>query len=107
MNKQDIGQQNRQFTKTGGVSKNNRRLKFIPAFMDSDTGEVSPSLFENGAASPIHLLEGLPAHWAVAWDSKGRISRVKESVVAGFLRDNQFYTRQETADLVAAQQVAA
>jgi hypothetical protein len=47
--------------------------------------------------APIHLLCGLPAEWVVSRDAAGGVSAVKPSIVAGFLRDGRFYTREEAA----------
>jgi hypothetical protein len=51
--------------------------------------------------APIHLLCGLPDEWVVTRDSAGCVSSVKASVVAGFLRDGRFYTRQQAAQACA------
>jgi hypothetical protein len=47
--------------------------------------------------APIHLLSGLPPEWVVTRDAAGGVSAVKPSIVAGFLRDGRFYTREEAA----------
>lgn len=102
MRKRDLRQQNRRFANTGGISQNNHQQKFVPGFMDSSTGEIARSLFATGAPAPIHLLEGLPSHWATERNAAGQITKVKDTIVAGFIRTGEFYTRAQTAALVAA-----
>lgn len=97
---QGLKKQNRQFKGTGGVSQENRSLGFRPAFLDSGTGSVYLSRFADGRPAPMHLLEGLPAALAVKHSASGRIAAVKASVIAGFLRNGQFYTRDQAAKAV-------
>jgi hypothetical protein len=87
---------------TGGVSSENRALGFRPAFQDTDTGQTYLSTFADGRPAPFHILEGLPDHLVLANDRYGRCSRVRGSVVAGFLRDGVFYTRAQAAATVRA-----
>ena len=82
---------------TGGVSENNRSLGFQPAFIDRETGTVHRSRFPDGRLAPCHLLDGLPAEFVRARDDEGRVTRVKSSVVSGFVHDGRFYTRDEAA----------
>ena len=70
---------------------------FLPAFQDRETGETHLSITAQGAVAPVHLLEGLPRQWIIERDTLGRISTIKASIVAGFMRDGRFYTRQELA----------
>jgi hypothetical protein len=49
----------------------------------------------------MHLLEGLPDTLLLARAPSGRVTAVKDSVVAGFVRDGRFYTRDEAAQIVA------
>ena len=88
---------------TGGVSAENRQLGFRPAFRDTETGQTYPSTFSDGAPAPFHVLDGLPQRVVLARDRHGRISRVLGSIVAGFVRDGVFYTRDEAAALVSEQ----
>ena len=92
---------------TGGVSAENGRLGFSPAFHDTATGETFPSRFADGRPAPFHLLDGLPESVVLARDRRGRISRVLGSIVSGFLRDGVFYTRAQAAALVSEDAVAA
>jgi hypothetical protein len=93
-----IKAQNRRFKGSGGVSQENRGGGFLPAFADTATGATYPSRFADGRPAPIHLLDGLPDEWVVARSANGRVTAVKDSVVAGFLRAGRFYTRAQAAE---------
>jgi hypothetical protein len=77
----------------------NRQMScgFLPAFQDQQTGETHLSLTSHGTIAPVHLLEGLPGKWIAERDLRGRVSSLKSGIVAGFMRDGRFYTRQELA----------
>ena len=94
-----LRQQNRAFRGTGGVSANNRSLGFAPAFLDTQTGAVYQARFADGRPAPMHLLEGLPPALVVARDAMGRVMALKPTVLAGFLREERFYTRDQAAAL--------
>ncbi len=93
-----IHDQNLLYTGTNGVSQENRKYGFIPAFRDESTGRVEIARFLDGKPAPLHLITALPDEWVVARDESGGVCRVKGSVVAGFVRDSKFYTRQEASD---------
>jgi len=97
MSSQRIRDENRKFAGTGGVSQNNRGYGFVPAFCDLQTGRAEVSRFASGLPAPVHLLCGLPSEWIVARDRSGTVTAVKPSVVAGFLRNGRFFTREEAA----------
>ena len=91
---------------TGGVSENDRSLSFQPAFIDRETCTVYLSRFPDGRLAPCHLLDGLPAELVLACNEQGHVTRVKASVVSGFVHEEHFYTRDETAAmLVCAPQI--
>lgn len=94
---------NQRFQGSGGGSPNNRAKSFRPAFLDSATGRVYPSRFANGTFAPVHLLDGLPEEVVQQRDTSGTIIAVKETVFAGFIRGQQFYTREQAAAAVAGQ----
>ena len=100
-----LQQENLFYRNTGGVSQNNRGLGFHSAFQDGATGDVYLSKFADGCPAPIHLLEGLPEELAEAHDAKGRITSVKGTVIAGFLRADRFYTREEAAQELAGSSI--
>jgi hypothetical protein len=88
--------ENARYAGTAGVSQGSRRLGFLPAFLDAGSGEVYLSRFADGRLAPIHMLDGLPEKLVVARSEK-RITAVKASVIAGFVREHRFYTREQAA----------
>jgi len=95
-----LGAENRQFANTPGLSQNNASHNFQPAFRNEETGEVALAKFADGRQAPMHVLLGLPDSWATARNARGQIAAVANCVVAGFVRDGQFYTRAEAAAAV-------
>jgi len=92
-----LREENEIYAGTGGVSENNACARFLPAFMDRSTGRVEPARKENGTPAPMHLLFGLPEEWVSARDVDGHITALKDTIVAGFVRDGVFYTREQAA----------
>lgn len=97
-----LQRENREFRDTGGRSEENRPLGFRPAFRDVASGVVYDSRFADGRPAPFHLLDGLPEEIILQREPGGRVRRVKDSIVSGFVLDGQFYTREEAAREVAA-----
>ncbi|MCB1957551.1 MAG: hypothetical protein KDG55_17860 [Rhodocyclaceae bacterium] len=97
---QRLQQENHRFAGTGGVSAGNVEQGFRPAFRDSETRRVFPSCFADGRAAPFHMVDGLPAEAVEARDARGRVTRIKSTVVSGFVRDGRFYTREEASHAV-------
>ncbi|MCB1825403.1 MAG: hypothetical protein KDJ54_12820 [Candidatus Competibacteraceae bacterium] len=92
-----LRRQNQVFRGTGGVSAENRTLGFVPAFLDTQTGVVYRACFADGRPAPMHLLDGLPPTVVASRDPTGRVTTLKSSVQAGFLRAERFYTREQAA----------
>lgn len=92
-----LHRQNRAFRGTGGVSAENRTQGFVPAFLDTETGTVYRACFADGRPAPMHLLDGLPPAVVATRDATGRITALKPTVQAGFLRAERFYTRAQAA----------
>lgn len=92
--------ENLQHTGTPGVSANNRDQGFIPAFLDTETGNVYRSCYPNGRPAPIHMLAGLPEELVDSSNhSKGDHAVIKGSVVSGFILEQIFYSREEAAQV--------
>lgn len=98
-----LREENKNFRGTGGVSAGNRSLGFRPAFKDTASGKVYLSCFADGRPAPIHVLEGLPKALMRTHGTSG--NKMKNFVVAGFVLENTFYTREEAATAVATQTV--
>lgn len=93
-----LQQENLRYGGTNGVSENASSYGFLPAFQDTDTGETHLATYADGRVSPVHLLDGLPAQWIIKRDARGRVLRIKDSIVSGFLCNGRFYTREELAN---------
>ena len=90
-------EENEYYHNTGGVSENNRSRGFIPAFMDTATGNAYPSRFANGELAPVHLFDGLPDTLVKKSVVTGRTYALRDGLVSGFLLGRIFYTRAEAA----------
>jgi hypothetical protein len=101
MTLETLRQENLCYCHTGGISQNNCHAGFQSAFLDCATGRVYLSRFANGKPAPVHLLDGLPEELVLQRSAEGRITTVKETVVAGFLYDEHFYTREQAARFLA------
>lgn len=97
--------ENRRFLGTGARSEENRCLGFRPAFLDGETGAIYPSCFADGRPAPFHLLDGLPDELVLSRTSSGRVATVKSSVISGFVRERQFYTREQAASCLDRSQL--
>jgi hypothetical protein len=95
------GRRKSAFCGSGGVSQNNAALGFVPAFCDCATGHIYRSCFANGCPAPIHLLDGLPDELVLARNAQGRPVALLPSVIAGFIRDHDFYTASRPPGLSA------
>lgn len=82
---------------SAGVSEHNQDQGFRPAFRNLETGCAVLARFKDGSPAPMHLLDGLPDEWVLEKDQSGRVTSVKPSVIAGFLRQGRFYTREQAA----------
>ncbi|MFN0302679.1 MAG: hypothetical protein ACKVQU_20280 [Burkholderiales bacterium] len=82
---------------TAGSSAGNQSQGFRPGFIDTDTGIIYNALFADGRPAPCHLLDGLPETVVVSRDQRGRVHAVKATIVPGFIRQGEFFTRAEAA----------
>ncbi|NEV60478.1 hypothetical protein [Thiorhodococcus minor] len=65
---------------------------FLPAFRHLETGEVRLCRMKDGQIAREHLLDGLPSHWVIDRDPKGRASELVYAVEPGFMRGSEFWT---------------
>ena len=93
-----LPRENRDFADTTGISINNRTLGFIPAFYDKKSGRAEISRYFDGRPAPIHLMEGLPEEWAADHDAQGRITSLIPTIISGFVRGTDFFTRDQAAE---------
>ncbi len=88
---------NRRYSGTGGVSEENRSEGFKPAFQDLETGKIYLSRTRDGRCASLHLLDGLDDEVVLTRSPEGRVTAIKHSVVAGFIRCEEFFTRAQAA----------
>ena len=69
----------------------------MPAFRNEADGRVELARLADGRPAPMHLISALPQEWAVRCDGRGNVLELVEDIIAGFLRDGRFYTREEAA----------
>lgn len=93
-------QENRRYRGSKAVSRSNRKDGFRPAFLDLATHIIYPSRQANGSPAAVHCLDGLPEELVAARDEAGCVSRIKPGVIAGFLHEGRFYTREEALQLL-------
>ena len=100
MTRRTLKIQNRAFAGTGGVSRENHGLGFVPGFKDQATGAIYPSCRADGTPVPVHLMDGLPESLVLARSPSGQVAAIKATVIAGFIKDGCFYTREQVARVV-------
>jgi len=68
---------------------------FMPAFKNIKNQQVHLSTDFGGQLSVMHILDGLPESWIDEKDEKGRALTLKSEIIAGFMRNADFYTLSE------------
>jgi hypothetical protein len=97
LSQQLLQQQNHDFAGSGGVSQNNNETGFVPGYFNTQSGVAVRSCFSDGSPAPIHVLDGLPETWILTRGDQGQVLEARPGVIAGFIRDGIFYTREEAA----------
>ena len=99
LSQNQLALENARYAGTGGISANNGSRGFVPGFYNTHTQTARVSCYADGAPAPIHILDGLPDTWITGRDSLGQVVQTAANVIAGFLREGRFYTREEAASL--------
>lgn len=89
--------ENLAYAGTGGVSLKSRRCGFMPGFLDRATGLMYVSRKSDGNPAPIHLMDNLPDELITSRTPSGQVAAIKGTVIAGFILDDHFYTREQAA----------
>ncbi len=100
LSRQLLRRENQAYAGTTGVSQNNNGMGFVPGYCDTQTGEAIFSRFADGRPCPVHTLDGLPLSWIALRDAGGRVLTARKGVIAGFLLDGCFYTREQAAAML-------
>ena len=87
------------FVGSCGDSATATQHHFLPAFCNRADGRVELAKLPNGQNAPMHLICALPEAWASKCDSDGTVVELIDGIVAGFVRNGHFYTREEAAEL--------
>ncbi len=95
--------ENIEYQNTTGLSGNNVEHGFLPAFLDSNSGQVYRSCYSNGKCAAVHLYDGLPDELITKRNINNKPVAVKASVVSGFLFQQRFYTREQAIIKLATQ----
>ena len=82
--------QNHSYRDSSGVSAGIRGHGFRPAFLDQATDIAYQSCFANGRAAPVHVLDGLPDELVLERNRQGKVTTVKEGIIAGFYGTTSF-----------------
>jgi len=93
--------ENRIYARTAGVSQRKRAADWQPGYLNRRTGEVARSCYADGRPAPVHILDGLPETWVRERDAMGRVIAADPEIVSGFIRNGQFYTREQAARAAA------
>lgn len=101
LNRNVLQRENDFYQGSGGVSGENRSYGFRPAFLDRQTGDIHLARHADGRPAPFHLLDGLPDQLVLARSESGSVTAVRASVISGFVRQGQFFTREQAAREVA------
>jgi len=96
---QELHRQNTEFKDTGGVSEENRCEGFQAAFFNTESNTAEIARFADGSPAPFHILDGVPTDWVTERDDAGKIVAVRSTIIAGFIRDGVFYTREQASCL--------
>ncbi len=65
---------------------------FMPAFKDLRNEQIHLSVDQQGELSVMHMIDHLPDQWVDERDDRGRPVSLKAGIIAGFMRNGQFYT---------------
>lgn len=66
LTRKTLEDENRRYTGRGGISEENRGLGFLPAYLDSATGNIHLSRFADGRRARSTYWTVCPSHWS--WD---------------------------------------
>jgi hypothetical protein len=76
---------------------------FVPAFLDTESGMVYLSRHTDGNLALLHVLDGLPPDLIEARSATGKPTVAKTKVLAGFVREGRFYSRDEAQVAASAE----
>ncbi len=99
MDRHTLHRENLAFAGTGGVSEHASVSGFSPAFLDKHSGRVEIARMRGGQPAPVHLIDWLPREWASVIGTDGSVVSLRDGIIAGFVKDGVFLTREQAAEL--------
>lgn len=88
-------QQRNVYNQFNGAIFSDVSFGFMPAFKNQKDQQIHLSQDGSGELSVMHLFDGLPDHWVLEKDKQGNAISLKSEIIAGFMRNAQFYTLSE------------
>lgn len=95
MTHQQALQQQCTYYKFNGAVFSDASFGFLPAFKNMSSQQTHLSTDADGNIAVMHLLDGLPDCWVDEKDDHGRALTLRAGIVAGFMRNNEFFTLSE------------
>jgi len=95
MTQQQAVEQQGAYYKFNGAVFSDVSFGLMPAFKNIKTEQIHLSTDMHGQLSVMHILDGLPDYWVKEKDEKGRAITLKSEIIAGFMRNADFYTLSE------------
>ena len=100
MSQSQAVQQRYTYNQFNGALFSDISFGFMPAFKNLKDQQIHLSKTWDGELSVVHLFDGLPISWAEEIDGKGNILALKTEVIAGFMRNAEFYTLSELVNSI-------
>lgn len=100
MTHQQAVQQQGTYYRFNGAVFSDVSFGFMPAFKNIKNQQTHISTDADGQLSVMHLLDGLPDSWIEEKDEKGKALTLKSEIIAGFMRNADFYTLNEIIQTV-------
>lgn len=92
MTQQQAVEQKEVYHQFNGAVFSDISFGFMPAFKNLTDQQIHLSIDHFGELSVMHLFDGLPEHWIHEKDSQGKALTLKAEIIAGFMRNSEFYT---------------
>ncbi len=92
--------ENIHYQNTLGISGSNVEYGFMPAFLDRNSGKIYRSCFSDGRPSAVHLYDALPDAVITKRNNNNKPIAVNACIISGFLFNEQFYTREQTIEIL-------
>lgn len=100
MTHQQALEQQGTYYKFNGAIFSDASFGFLPAFKNIKDQQIHLSTDSFGKISVMHLLDGLPDCWVLEKDAQGKALTLRAEIIAGFMRNNEFYTLSEIIHVV-------